>query len=121
MTRTVLEILVVVGAATGKAGSKRSDDNTRPDGPRVVSQPGGMFSHSICDCYDFAVPAAVPRVAVTSGGMRGPHILTSPSAMTDSSAPPQLEANVSNRTMVPAPRQLMRGWLLPEATPTLDI
>ena len=79
MERTVLAILVVVGvvgAATRTAEARRSGDEGGPGGPWVAVQHDGTgFSHSICDCYDFAVPVGDPRRAATSGGMIGPQAL----------------------------------------------
>ena len=79
MERTVLAILVavgVVGAATGTAEARRSGDDGRPGGPRAaVQRDGTSFAHSICDCYDFAVPVGGPRRAATGGGMIGPQAL----------------------------------------------
>ena len=63
MKQTVLAILVaigLVGAAAETVGARRSGDGMLP-------------THSICDCYDFAIPVGSTRVA-TSGGMNGWHV-----------------------------------------------
>jgi hypothetical protein len=78
MKRTVLAILVavgVVGAATGTAEARRSGDDGRLGGPRVaVERDGTGFSHSICDCYDFAVSVGGPRLATITPDGSGPHL-----------------------------------------------